>query len=1168
MEKNKDFFIILSIGGLFSLLSYIISNNLVFSLFFELVYVISMTILFKKNENKDFRVKINSQELGNIISIISVTLSLSLFFIYYFSEKTNFFFGLLYFIFIFFCPGYQIQRIFFYSKKLTIQLAYSILFSYFINNIIWYCLNPFQIQIRVGIILSVNLIIQLLGIILKYFKERRFAEQKSKDIQKDSHIMIGKKNLISILLVLCFYLFIYITLYPDFIFLENLDISRHYSYSLILLRSPELTKNYNYFFAHNIESLFITLLKNNIINIQGLLFFTNFFIILGIVLISKSLFKEKYKKLTPILIILFFLTSSGFSWIIFAILKIFGYGNPLEIMNYVNILTFNSLQYGLYTYWAPINLNYFFICVLIYEIFSDNRKSTKLIINSLIMIAIYLTHFSEGFLLTIFICLIGFIFPKYIKKSLHSVLISFIIGPIVVLFSYLYFNTISKYGNTIFNSNLIISISLSIIGSVFVLLWPEIITIINKFYKRSIFQKYNFISFIEKKKKFVLLSIIFIAFFLDFLFKNKFSNAGYFPVYLIPNFLGLNGIVFLVFFAKTKGKLNEQNNSLKILFYSIFSIFLIGRSITIISSFIIPLSYWERRIVVYLKYLSSFISILIISIFLKRKKFKLKSIRRKSYFYFLIGLILFTGFETNTLAIQNWKEKISDRDNLIDNEDLEAIYFMNNVFSSDTSAWIFTLTHKTLTHIDLIASSDRLIKPYLLRDLSTNEMILRILYRNDIVSHPYLYLRKDDFTWINNSQNSFLSFLLSQMDPIFKNSEVSIYNITNFSMINKQSDTVLVLPLKNSLPNNSINLIQSLLSSINFNYTTASSVDNSIFSYPRIILSYDPLSNVYNSSKGLNNLQSFVNYTNSGGELFILNANGYQGFSELLLNCTNRTLFSDKISENSGITIDLNTSIPMQEIIANNNQSIYTSDGNLTSSFISKMIFGMGEITYINIYPLISNIGSLKIGNSIKTFLDSLNIPKNTEIKDPFDMGEYCKNITLEDYKMKISSIYSYNSKIDADISFNNGTTISIKSSDILSWNIIGNLSLEGNECCVYPNNNYAFYANASINSSFSINPENFNDNKFIINFKSGEKIYENFAKITFLGENINYSMLAIKLHSFSAKGFYSPRYAYNYLNRGPLLLNNLENIEFIISDNNLYFNSFIAYLPKSRLFQ
>ncbi|HEY7227750.1 MAG TPA: hypothetical protein VH481_06465 [Nitrososphaeraceae archaeon] len=114
------------------------------------------------------------------------------------------------------------------------------------------------------------------------------------------------------------------------------------------------------------------------------------------------------------------------------------------------------------------------------------------------------------------------------------------------------------------------------------------------------------------------------------------------------------------------------------------------------------------------------------------------------------------------------------------------------------------------------------------------------------------------------------------------------------------------------------------------------------------------------------NLANYIKYAESGGHLTVLNTNGYGYIANFLFNGTSPLTFRNGINNSTSLILpnysisnsinvgDLYSKYKINTIAKVNSAPPYIYGSQRTKSLVVTQVVGQGQITYINIYPLIS----------------------------------------------------------------------------------------------------------------------------------------------------------------------------------------------------------------------
>ena len=164
----------------------------------------------------------------------------------------------------------------------------------------------------------------------------------------------------------------------------------------------------------------------------------------------------------------------------------------------------------------------------------------------------------------------------------------------------------------------------------------------------------------------------------------------------------------------------------------------------------------------------------------------------------------------------------------------------------------------------------------------------------------------------------------------------------NLTVVAQNTNTILYINGSQCLSTASISLNKGLLG-----------IENTRF-YQTLFTNFKVVSH---SIVEYRNVEDYVNYVENGGHLIILNTNGYGYFANKLLNIGNQNITTRVISSTQEIDILSNLTLPVITPKDNSSNIIATYGFSPSSVYtFSKKTLATGEIIYVNIYPVISEL--------------------------------------------------------------------------------------------------------------------------------------------------------------------------------------------------------------------
>jgi hypothetical protein len=733
-------------------------------------------------------------------------------------------------------PGYTLLNIFglsaYFSKLEKVVISY--ILSYAFTGFMTLSLLLANENVRALCILISYILLGLISA-TKHRKQRTLPTPKSLTKNTDS---LGLLVAITFLAV-SFYL-----IYPGFALLPGTDISRHYSWSIILNRTPDLYIGSAYLFAHLHESMFLALSNPSLASAQTALLAINLMLPLAFYVMAKP-YLEKIDARLPSIATMFWIlfTNSfgGFSWLYFAYLKLSSPNQTqLQLLSLTADKTYNGTIYGILGLWyVPATISFIVLMAAIFLLSKKEIPETiYLALFSITITALYLTHVTEALIFVLFLALYGAISKNAnlkIGAALKASLISF------VLISAVY------YAFSQFTSRFTINLPLltSIVLPTFLL---TVSLIIRHFRLRIPAVKFRFKEHLKSAPKTFVLLLIFAYFtallswisFLGSFHTSQVDPIGVVPWFMYPLMLGITGLLSMItlyYIAENAG----QYKSLR--FFIVFMIFafIAGTFVSLLNLYVFNVDYWEKRFIWFIKLPLALLAPIPILILIDRLK-KHISVNFKTVFSIaLIGTVCLYGVSTTFLNVEYWNITATNPANYPSSVELSAIDAFKKILDNDPRAWSATVTTTSANTAVLAGPADTLVLRQLLYAVHTPEMALTQLYRSSIYSHPYIYLDDRDLLYLNIYPNQFLSkYLLQTLPTVFSNSEVEIYNVSKLSFPQSIGESVLIIPFDESIQEQNILMAYYALSYGLYNYTVAYDMDHNALNSNTVVLPFDP----------------------------------------------------------------------------------------------------------------------------------------------------------------------------------------------------------------------------------------------------------------------------------------------------------------------------------------
>jgi hypothetical protein len=757
--------------------------------------------------------------------------------------------------------GYALLNIFglarYFSRVETAVLSYVVSFA--VTGFITFASLPVNEGIRSLIVLSSFIGLGLVSA-LKHGRHQDFAPSKS-----------FSKNIdfFALLLITGFYGFFFYCMYPGFALLPGLDVNDHYASSVVLWRTPQLYNDFSYVLAHLHEAAFIFTSNAPVTSIQTALATLNLVMPLVFYAMAKS-YLEKIDARLPIISTIFFSLFSGFAWISLANLRLGGTeGSELSLLSMVNGKAYNGAMYFAqpFLWYVPLSVSFAILMIQLMLLRkTDISKGSFIALFSLLTVASYLTHVTEAVILSLFLGFYAF-FSRSKEVRLDDALLASIIG-------FAFIDTLFAILQYLLGESLGFSI--------IVVLVPTIVLVIVYAYRKLPVQS-KLVEFLSKLAvKSLIKALLFIISFIYLLGLvtwvagvPSFStglvvDVGSVPWFIYPVLLGLIGILALAslyyFFEDSEAK----NLLIPFIALIVFSL-LFGRMLTFINVNFFTTEYSEKRLIAYLFLAAAVIapiSMVKLAESVKRHQTKIKG---TLVIAALIGIVVIYGVQSSFMIAEYWNLSSAPAYRL-SQEELQAISFLSNVLQKDKYAYTITLTDASYEDLVLAAPHYQLSGMQVFSASENPEMPLVSLRAHNF-SHAYLYMDNRDYALLNESGQSWLAeHLLPILPVIFRNNEVTIYNVSSVSFPQEDATTALIVPFDKSVdPTEPWLYAYDALSLGEYNYTVAYDTDPGIFSHNQLVLSIDPPSgNILE-----NNFED--NFTNENGWTLVSGTWQYTG---------------------------------------------------------------------------------------------------------------------------------------------------------------------------------------------------------------------------------------------------------------------------------------------------
>jgi hypothetical protein len=708
------------------------------------------------------------------------------------------------------------------------------------------------------------------GIIFIVNKSSRQAKgQKLKDfnvhtVVKRPASFIKKIDILAIILCISFYCLFFILLYPNAALLPSADIARHYSYSGILLTSPDVYTGFNYLIFHSYLAALNVLSGMNqpLDHIQTIPIILNLLLPISIYVLGKRFFSSVDKRI-PALATIFYTFFSNLSFIYLSQLKVIEVkSTDINLFLEASEKSFNGLINFLqpFLYLTPQSVSFIILMFAFMLLRVNNVPKIELVaIFTILVLSMYLIHVSEAIVFMIVVMFCSF-FSKYNEINAKNALLGSLIGSTAIILFLLYNRLV--WPAQLFNTTSIVELDNStlILYIVFILLCITLLLKTNlspkpftKFVFLRIFliqiQNYFssnsrfFILILTGILTFIFLFGLIIWFVTDDFRYSLVSKSGFIPWFLYPVTLGVTGLLAILSLKYLQDIWTNNRIAIGLVLLILTITFLIGRSISFVNVNLMSTGYWEIRLIIIVFVFLSLIAPIPLIKLVDSLNLRKRKLLTTVVILIVVSSIVLLGLSSLMLQTEFWYMRTSNEKKNISEKEWEAIAYLKNILQKDPHAYTISPSEYS-NHLLNFAPAYKFLKPNLITQSKYPDIPLLSLSAYHL-DHAYLYVHaRDENALSENPQNWLTGHLLSTLPKVYSNEDVTIYNVTNVSYPVSNSNTGLVIPT-DSLNNYRgwswyVNDILSQSQAGSINYTEILDTDPQIFKNKNLILSFDP----------------------------------------------------------------------------------------------------------------------------------------------------------------------------------------------------------------------------------------------------------------------------------------------------------------------------------------
>jgi len=662
-----------------------------------------------------------------------------------------------------------------------------------------------------------------------------------------------------IVVILTFYAFYY----RDFVYIPGTDITRHYMFSVNIVRNPlkfiEITLDYYHFFHAYLGSLIVLSGERNFDVINLLFILVNIVYIVSIIPFVRTVLK-KSEIIYDILAFISTFIFTGLGWLYLL------FNPPTNVSQYfVKLIEGNSRMYNNLRYapspfmWpAPISFataTYLLSLSLVFKIMRTETDCLPVSGGSLGMVALMLaitmmgTHPPEAFMFTLVLFLtIIFVKESRILKTLNKLVTGFITGLVVVGLVDMAITVVASHPVTTVRLVAFFGPAI-LLGSAW-MLRKVLRQVIGSFTRINIMVYDRVKGILSGALLYIIIGLFTVGILTALDTNNEFYThladpggvVGLVPWFIYPIILGL--VLPLGVIGITHVFLHDKDSTsriiAKILVLIIMISTIIGRVVSYLNMNGVNTGYWgEKRFLMFV-----YLALLPYAVHALKRLSDLigDPHRQRSVIITIVLSLLIVISFSNALVISSYWN-ISSSKYKIDELEYTALTKLRDIVWDKSDKWILTPTIRSRSEVVLSAPTYAVFAdPSNVFRFSLAETALRNL-RPYGLDTPYVYVDRRTDIKVFSSGWIGTTLIPSVADKVFEMGPITVYDIPSLAPVLPSSKTALVLPMQRDLVP-WMDKAFLLLSRLGLNYTTVLEADPSIIDhniYKTLILPYDPI---------------------------------------------------------------------------------------------------------------------------------------------------------------------------------------------------------------------------------------------------------------------------------------------------------------------------------------
>jgi len=929
-------------------------------------YLVSTLLIFFFTENFSSSYKVKVSYVGDTtliefmpLTVVCVLLLLNLAGIYHTTINI-----VLSAVIVFFMPGYVIMWLFDRSSNsVFLKLSMSFALSFVVNGFIYTFTSIFTETVfeRRMVILLVYLFYFSGAYLIKRFI---------------CHIRLeGSRNNVTcrladvLLLAIYIIIFIYaiLNMYPKTAFNPGLDIVQHFSSAWVAAINPSLLKSAYPWFHFEEAMVIILSAPSQEVNVfssympvyQAVLAFLGVLPMASFYVMARAYLKDVDERL-PVIATGFWMFFSGFGWLNLLGQIDYSTFSRLKVLGIVEDKSFWDIGYGggqsIWFWYRPLTVGFTLLFIIIYLLRKEGMsKRMFMSLSIMLIVGLVFAHFSE---LVVFVGILSFlsIISPRILPRLHDMLLATTLGTILALLSSIVLRCWGIVFSIDYNYLIIVTL-LTLLCYFLTFKWKGF--------------HFRYSGVLVK-----LLSLFLLIFYASALFEWlssmdfsvwRVSSTQFVPWLLYPVILGVIGLLAIISLSQYQQYFNKP---ICLFVYMFIFMIAFGKVVSFVNNSYFDTGYWERRLIVHCFAAASALA----PIPLLKAYNKLILTRNKFLATMIIGLIVVSGMSSTFLSVE-YRSSLTEQSPLSNVEMNVASFLFEALKENSMGSPIFTISDRSRGVAEFTGSY------YVVGTggrISFSEAYPErpLLNLYNWSPTPYILITNSDKPLLSSKYGGYVSSHLLRFIPkVYDDGYSEIYSLPNGTPPSLESKTILVLPGDET--NTNYFFAYDVLSLSRYDYTTMLMNDPNIYKGDVIILPYDP--------QGASDIDQLLRSLGDK-DIIVINTNGYGAIADSLFtgsfrytlktNSTNTSIILENenfkrtsVSANTinasaikGVyDIELPLNVLVEPILPKNPSNVisfYKCEQNISIPLAVRGQYNGHEITYVNVYPLISAIQS------------------------------------------------------------------------------------------------------------------------------------------------------------------------------------------------------------------